>query len=58
VFGVNAPWMLSLQYIAMALTVGFGLFVIHRGIILEPPAFIDRIATALTTALTQRFSRT
>ena len=58
VLGVNAPWMLSLQYIAMALTVGFGLFVIHRGIILEPPAFIDRIATALTTALTQRFSRT
>jgi len=58
VFGVNAPWMLSLQYIAMALTVGFGLFVIHRGIILEPPAFIDRIATALTTALTHRFSRT
>jgi len=58
VFGVNAPWMLSLQYIAMALTVGFGLFVIHRGIILEPPAFIDRIATTLTTALTQRFSRT
>jgi len=58
VLGVNAPWMLSLQYIAMALTVGFGLFVIHRGIILEPPAFIDRIATALTTALTHRFSRT
>ena len=58
VLGVNAPWMLSLQYIAMALTVGFGLFVIHRGIILEPPAFIDRIATTLTTALTQRFSRT
>jgi lipopolysaccharide export system permease protein len=58
VFGVNAPWMLSIQYIAMALTVGFGLFVIHRGIILEPPAFIDRFATALTIALTQRFSRT
>jgi lipopolysaccharide export system permease protein len=50
--------MLSLQYIALALAVGFGLIVIHRGIILEPPAFIDRIATALTTAFTQRFART
>jgi lipopolysaccharide export system permease protein len=58
VFGAGIPWMLSLQYIAMALAIGFGLFVIHRGIILEPPAFIDRIAAALTTALTQRFART
>jgi lipopolysaccharide export system permease protein len=58
VFGVNAPWMLSLQYIAMAVIVGFGLYVIHRGIILEPPAFIDRIATALAAAVTRRFART
>ncbi len=58
VFGAGIPWMLSLQYIAMALAIGFGLFVIHRGIILEPPAFIDRIAAALTAAVTQRFART
>jgi lipopolysaccharide export system permease protein len=58
VFGANVEWMLSLQYIAMALAIGFGLFVIQRGIILEPPAFIDRIATALGTAYTRRFART
>jgi lipopolysaccharide export system permease protein len=58
VFGANLPWMLSLQYIAMAASLGFGLFVIQRGIILEPPAFIDRIATALTAQFNQRFART
>jgi lipopolysaccharide export system permease protein len=58
VFGASIPWMLSLQYIALALAMGFGLFVIHRGIILEPPAFIDRMATALAAAVAQRFART
>jgi lipopolysaccharide export system permease protein len=58
VFGTSNPSVLSLQYIAMALAMGFGLFVIHRGIILEPPAFIDRLATALTSAIAQRFART
>lgn len=58
VFGANLPWMLSLQYIAMAVSFGFGLFVIQRGIIIEPPAFIDRIATAVATELNQRFART
>jgi lipopolysaccharide export system permease protein len=57
VFGANQPWMLSLQYIGMAAAFGAGLFVIHRGIIIEPPAFIDRIATALTTKFTQRFAQ-
>lgn len=57
VFGANQPWMLSLQYIAMAAALAGGLFVIHRGIIIEPPAFIDRIATALTTKFTQRFAQ-
>jgi lipopolysaccharide export system permease protein len=58
VFGANAPWMLSLQYIAMAAAFGLGLFVIQRGIILEPPAFIDRISTAVANQFSQRFART
>jgi lipopolysaccharide export system permease protein len=58
VFGANSPWMLSLQYIVMAASFGFGLFVIQRGIILEPPAFIDRIATLAVTQFNQRFART
>jgi lipopolysaccharide export system permease protein len=57
VFGANIPWMLSLQYIAMAIAFGGGLFVIHRGIILEPPAFIDRIATIIGEKFNQRFAR-
>jgi lipopolysaccharide export system permease protein len=56
VFGANMPWMLSLQYIGMAVAFGFGLFVIQRGIIIEPPAFIDRIATAVTNKFNQRFA--
>jgi lipopolysaccharide export system permease protein len=58
VFGANAPWMLSLQYIILAAAFGFGLFVIQRGIILEPPAFIDRSATWLVNQFNQRFAGT
>jgi lipopolysaccharide export system permease protein len=58
VFGANAPWMLSLQYIAMAASFGFGLVVIQRAIILEPPAFIDRFATAVANQFNQRFAGT
>jgi lipopolysaccharide export system permease protein len=57
VFGANTAWLLSLQYIAVALVLGLGLFVIHRGIILEPPAFIDRIATAIGEQFNRRFAR-
>jgi len=58
VFGANTPWMLSLQYIAMAAAFGFGLFVIQRGIIIEPPAFMDRIATNVANQFNKRFART
>ncbi|MFA6268026.1 MAG: LPS export ABC transporter permease LptF [Pseudolabrys sp.] len=47
VFGANAPFMLVLQYLALAFSIGGGIFVIHRGVIIEPPAFLtDWIATA------------
>ena len=42
VFGANQPWMLSLQYVALALAFGVGLYVIRRGLIIEPPAFLDQ----------------
>ncbi len=48
VFGANAPWMLVLQYVAVAFAVGGGAFVIHRGLIIEPPAILNEwIATAV-----------
>jgi lipopolysaccharide export system permease protein len=56
VFGANAPWMLSLQNVAIIVAIAFGLFVIHRGLILEPPAFITNGIAALGARLSQRFA--
>jgi lipopolysaccharide export system permease protein len=56
VFGAAIPWMLSLQYLALAAAFGLGLFVIRRGLILEPPAFITDWLAALTERLSRRFA--
>ncbi len=56
VFGATVPWMLSLQYIATAFALVSGIWVIRRGMILEPPAFIANTLAALTERLTQRFA--
>lgn len=56
VFGASEPWMLSLQYIAIAASIGFGLYVIRNGVILEPPAFITNGISALTERITRRFA--
>jgi lipopolysaccharide export system permease protein len=40
ILGVTTPWMLSLPYVAITITLAFGLFVIHTGGILEAPAFL------------------
>jgi lipopolysaccharide export system permease protein len=56
VFGANIPWLLSLQYLAMIVACGGGLYVIRRGLILEPPAFITNWLTAFTARLARRFA--
>ncbi len=56
VFGANTPWLLSLQYVAIVAFCGSGLFVIRRGIILEPPAFITNWLAAFTERITRRFA--
>ncbi len=56
VFGVSVPWMLSLQYLALAGAFALGFYVIRRGLILEPPAFINDWLTALTERVSQRFA--
>ena len=56
VFGATMPWMLSLQYVALAIAFGGGLFVIGRGVIMEPPAFITNWLAALTERVTRRFA--
>jgi len=56
VFGATMPWMLPLQYLAVAGAFAFGFFVIRRGLILEPPAFISNWIEALTQRIAQRFA--
>jgi lipopolysaccharide export system permease protein len=56
VFGATKPWMLSLQFIALANALGGGLWVIHRGLMLKPPAFITDSINALAERLLQRFA--
>jgi lipopolysaccharide export system permease protein len=58
VFGANTPWMLSIQYAALIAAFVLGLFVIRRGLILEPPAFIIKGIAALTERISQRFAPT
>ena len=54
VFGATTPWMLSLQYVALAIAFGGGLYVIGRGVIIEPPAYIADWLAALTERVTRR----
>jgi lipopolysaccharide export system permease protein len=54
VFGATMPWMLSLQYVALVIAFAGGLFVIHRGLIIELPAAIDTWLTALTERVMRR----
>ncbi len=56
VFGATVPWMLSLQYIGFAIALGGGLFVIHRGLIIEPPAFLTNWIAVVTERISQRFA--
>jgi lipopolysaccharide export system permease protein len=56
VFGATMPWLLSLQYVAIIVGCGGGLYVIRRGLILEPPAFVANWLSALTERITQRFA--
>jgi lipopolysaccharide export system permease protein len=55
VFGATIPWILALPYLAFAAATGAGLYVIRRGLIIEPPAFVSDWLTALTERLGRRF---
>ncbi len=58
VFGASIPWLLPLQYVAVAIAFGAGYFVIRRGVILEPPAFVSDGITALTERIVKRLAIT
>lgn len=56
VFGANAPWALAVQYAAMAFALAGGIYVIRRGLIIEPPAFVTDRINALTERISARFA--
>ena len=56
VFGVNFPWMVWLQAAALIVALVVGLYVIRRGLIVEPPAFVTDWLAALTERITRRFA--
>jgi lipopolysaccharide export system permease protein len=56
VFGVNFPWMVWLQFVALAAAFALGLTIIRRGIIIEPPAFVSEWLSAVTERISRRFA--
>jgi lipopolysaccharide export system permease protein len=50
---IRHPWVLPLQYALLAVASALGLYAIHRGLEIEPPAFV----TDAVAALTARFAR-
>lgn len=56
VFGANVPILLSVQYIAVAGTIIVGLFVIVRGVVIEPPAFVSEAFTKLADRFSRRYA--
>jgi lipopolysaccharide export system permease protein len=56
VFGANIPILLSVQYIAVAGTIIVGLFVIVRGVVIEPPAFVVESFAKLVDRLSRRYA--
>jgi lipopolysaccharide export system permease protein len=53
VFSVHMPLAIIAQYAALAAAVGYGIWAIGRGVIIEPPAFI----TNAIAALGERFAK-
>ncbi len=45
------PWVLALQYGLLAAASGLGLYAIHRGLEIEPPAFVTDAVSAIGTQL-------
>lgn len=54
VFGTQAPAMLILPYVAFLITVALGVFVISRGVVLEPPAFLTNAINSVTERIMRR----
>jgi lipopolysaccharide export system permease protein len=58
ILSVHMPAALLAQYAALALAFGLGCYAISRGLIIEPPAFINDAITAVVQRLTWRTAKT
>jgi lipopolysaccharide export system permease protein len=56
VFGTQVEAMLAVQYVAFAVAVGLGTFVISRGMVIEPPAVLSNAFNALTERIARRLA--
>ena len=50
---VRYPFVLVFQYVLLAAAAGLGLFAIHRGLVIEAPAFVTNAVNALSARLTR-----
>jgi lipopolysaccharide export system permease protein len=50
---VRYPWVLALQYLLLAVAGGLGLYAIHRGLEIEPPAFVTDAVNAIGAQLSR-----
>ncbi len=50
---VRYPWVLALQYAMLAVAAGLGLYAIHRGLEIEPPAFVTDAISAISAQLSR-----
>jgi lipopolysaccharide export system permease protein len=58
VFGMHRPGALLLQYVAMAAVFWTGSTAIARGTIIEPPAFVTKLISAIGERLSRRLATT
>lgn len=58
VFGVQFPAALIVPYVAIAATIGFGLFAIARGIVIEPPAVVTNAMAAINDRISRAMAPT
>lgn len=50
---VRHPWVLAIQYALLAVAAGLGVYAIHRGLEIEPPAFVTDAVNAVGARLAQ-----
>jgi lipopolysaccharide export system permease protein len=58
VFGVHVPFVLTFQYVALISALVFGIIVISRGVVLEPPAFVINAINAFAERFARRAAAT